>query len=552
MLDPSVRYSSSRPDWPWLVLIVVVYVVIASLYAIKVPAWQAPDEPAHYNYVHELASTGLFPILRQGDYDQAYLERLKSEQFPPELSIEPVRYEAHQPPLYYLLASGVFRATGGQLLFLRLFSVALGAGFILLTYAIVRSIYPQRPRLRLAAAAFVAFLPMHVAIAASVNNDALAEVVLAGILLLCIRYIKQSIVGPTQPRWTQALALGVLLGLALVTKVSAYVAIPVALGTLLIVWYETRRAPLLSTFQHPSTPHSSPSTLFTHAALIFLPALLIALPWYARNAQVYGHLDILGRRWHDLVVVGQLRTADFVGQAGPGALAERMAVWSFDSFWGVFGWMGVWMDGRLYTALLAFSLAAAVGCGALVVRKCRVSGVGVSGAEVSGVGVSGGGTSGVKISSTSHPAGRFRVWSLALLALAALLTLGIYVSYNAIFVQPQGRYLFPALPALALAVALGWEEVVSRPRAARWASWVVLATAGLAALIGVLREGINKWSLGILGGAAVALAGWSWGVPRVPEPWRGRLVAAAFGLPFVALPLLDLYALHAFILPQLT
>jgi hypothetical protein len=139
-----------------------------------------------------------------------------------------------------------------------------------------------------------------------------------------------------------------------------------------------------------------------------------------------------------------------------------------------------------------------------------------------------------------------------LLALAALLTLGIYVSYNAIFVQPQGRYLFPALPALALAVALGWEEVVSRPRAARWASWVVLATAGLAALIGVLREGINKWSLGILGGAAVALAGWSWGVPRVPEPWRGRLVAAAFGLPFVALPLLDLYALHAFILPQLT
>ena len=51
------------------------------------------------------------------------------------------------------------------------------------------------------------------------------------------------------------------------------------------------------------------------------------------------------------------------------------------------------------------------------------------------------------------------------LGLSALLTLGVYVSYNVIFVQPQGRYLFPALPAIALAVALGWQEVVIRPAA---------------------------------------------------------------------------------------
>ena len=206
------------------------------------PAWQAPDEPAHYNYVHELASTGQFPVLRMGDYDEAYLEQLKSQGFPPSLPIHPVRYEAHQPPLYYLLASAVFRLTQGQLLFLRLFSVALGAIFVVLTYEIVRQIYPQRAALRLAAAAFVAFLPMHVAMAASVNNDALAEVLLAGILLLSIRYVKHWLLGPDQPGWLQALALGLLLGLALVTKVSAYVAIPVVLAALVIAWYETRHA----------------------------------------------------------------------------------------------------------------------------------------------------------------------------------------------------------------------------------------------------------------------------------------------------------------------
>ena len=403
---------------------------------------------------------------------------------------------------------------------------------------------------------------MHVAMAASVNNDALAEVLLASILLLSIRYVKRWLLGPDQPGWLQALALGLLLGMALVTKVSAYVAIPVVLAALFIAWYETRRFPL-------DTPHSAlrtpRSAVFTHAVLIFLPALIIALPWYARNAQIYGHLDILGRRWHDTVVVGQLRTGDFLAQAGLGGLLERMGVWSFDSFWGVFGWMGVWMDGRLYTALLAFSLATGVGCVALFMRKVesgewRVEGDGTSDADVSY-------NSLVPPPSTLHPppstlhpplptphpppSTRFHRWSLALLGLSALLTLGVYVSYNVIFVQPQGRYLFPALPAIALAVALGWQEVVIRPAAARWASIVLLVTAGLAGLIGLLRLGVNKWSVAILGGAGLALAGWSLGIPRVSGPWRARLVALAFGLPFVALPLLDLYALSAYILPQL-
>lgn len=46
---------------------------------------------------------------------------------------------------------------------------------------------------------------------------------------------------------------------------------------------------------------------------MLVPALLLALPWYAVcNAVVYGNLDILARGEHDAVVVGQLRT----GRAG--------------------------------------------------------------------------------------------------------------------------------------------------------------------------------------------------------------------------------------------
>ena len=506
----------------WLALIVAGYLLLATVYAVQVPAWQAPDEPAHYNYIHDLATTGQFPVLHTGDYDQASLDQLKAAGFPPEMSVAGVRYEAHQPPLYYLLAGPVFSVTGGALTALRLFSAVLGALLVVLVYAIAATIFPGRLHLALAAAAFTAFLPMHLAIAASVNNDALAEVLLAAILLLSIRYVKKLVVDAHQPGTGSVLVIGLLLGLALITKVSAYVAIPVVFAALLIAWYEARR--------QNRAVHSVSRFAF-HLVLVFLPALLIALPWYVRNASVYGHMDILARRWHDTVVVGQLRTAELLAQSGPGAVLERFVVWSHDSFWGVFGWMGVWMDGRIYTLMLAFTLAGLVGCVALAARKARQPRKNKP--------------------SITHYASRFQAWSLALLALSGLLTIGIYLSYNLIFVQPQGRYLFPALPAIGLAVALGWHEAL-RPVAARWAGGVLIVSAALAGLIGWLRQGVNSWSVALLGGAGAALLLWSLAVIRLSPVWRRRLTTAAFVLPFALLPLLDVAALVWFILPQLT
>lgn len=545
----------------------MVYLALAVLYAVNVPAWQAPDEPAHYNYIAEVATNGRLPVLRMGDYDGAYIQRLTTERFPPELTVAPLRYEAHQPPLYYLLGAVVYRLTGGSLLALRLLSVALGAALVALIYALARLILPGRPEVALAAAGFAAFLPMHVATSAAVNNDALAEVLLAATLLLSVRYVRLSLVGPRPPTRRDALAIGLLLGLALITKVSAYVAIPVVLLLPLIPWLDRRRgvacaaargdrlpvasdqlsvtrdqlsvigdqssgvgdgSPQLSD-RPPSTVHRSPVTAYL---LLLTPALLLSLPWYVRNALVYGNGDILGRRWHDAVVVGQLTTAELVAQAGWGAVVERFLVWTHSSFWGVFGWMGVWMDARIYTATLAFALAAAVGA-TWQLRRALLP------ADQGG---------------TVTAYRRFQRWSLALLSLAALGTLGIYVSYNLIFVQPQGRYLFPALPAISLAFAAGWWAVVHRPGAARPAA-TALGVAALAAVAwGMGQEGINKWSLLIFGAAALALGGWSWLTARaIPANGRGQLPRVlVYALPFAAMAGLSLFALYAFVLPQLS
>ncbi|MEA3338002.1 MAG: glycosyltransferase family 39 protein [Chloroflexota bacterium] len=533
--------------WIWLILIILIYLGIAGLYAWQIPAWQAPDEPAHYNYIKELATSGQFPVLRDGDYDEAYLEALKSQRFPLELSIDPVRYESHQLPLYYLLQAVTFRLASGALLPLRFMSILLGALFVLLIFGIARLIFPDRPAIQLGGAAFVAYLPMHVAMAASINNDALAEVVLAAVLFASIRYVKIGLVDPASLNWLDALLLGLLLGFALITKVSAYVAVPVALAAPLIVWVEQGRPTTGRPGRTAGSAATAPATAcpaffsrqgpITFAAVAAVAALLMALPWYARNAREYGQMDFLARRTHDAVVKGQLRTATLLAESGLGPALERFAVWSHDSFWGVFGWMGVWMDSRIYTLLLAFTLAVLTGCLALLVGR-RVNDGSQSRNRAT-------------LQSNDTAQIRFQKWALGLLALSALLTVAIYAAYNMIFVQPQGRYLFPALPAIALAVALGWCAIL-RPVSARWMAIVYIVAALAAVMWGLLGAGINKWSLAIFAASSLFFFAWSALIPRWSEPTQLRMMRFAYALPFAGLALLDLVALYAFVLPQLT
>ena len=71
-----------------LALILLLYLAVGALYAIKTPAWQTPDEPAHYNYVRQLAN-GRLPVIQPGDYDQEFIMRVvfAGPPFPPEVSL---------------------------------------------------------------------------------------------------------------------------------------------------------------------------------------------------------------------------------------------------------------------------------------------------------------------------------------------------------------------------------------------------------------------------------------------------------------------------------
>jgi hypothetical protein len=436
-----------------LVLIVLTYLALATAYAVGTPRWQVPDEPAHYNYVAELARTGQLPVLEPGDYPHQYLEEIKAAHFPADMPVDSIRYEAWQPPLYYTLAAIVFKLTAflsdtRQFLALRFLSVALGAMLLLVADRIVHAVFPADGWLALSTVAFVAFLPMHLTMIAAVNNDTTAELVLALIVLVALQRLNGRI-GDRR----YALLGGLLLGLALLTKTTIYApAAATLIGAEVGRWWLAR--------QHNAS-HVLP------LLSLFLLAFLLSSWWFVRNALTYGGLDIFGWGRHDQVVVGQPRTAEWIAQFGLWWVVQQFVVTSFKSFWGVFGWMGVPMPPRFYWLLALISAAGSLGFGLWLVRVVRGR-----------RNVGGHGELALSEAKWLPP----RTWlALLLLALPPLFALAAHIWYNLSFVQHQGRYLFPGLISAALFFNLGLRELFGRRLAPLFFG---LGYAGLVGLAG--------------------------------------------------------------------
>ena len=415
-----------------LTAIVATYVVIGVLYAAYTPAWQIPDEPAHYNYIRQLAEGQGFPVMEAGDYDQKYLETLKAKRFPPELPIDSVTYEDHQPPLYYLLATPVCQLSGCAVLPLRLLSVVFGAALLVVAYKTVQEIFPARLEIALTTTAFIAFIPQHVAMTAGVNNDTLAELIVASTLWALVAYLRSKHDRP----WH----VGLLLAAALLTKGSIYIVVPLAILAAVIRWRREDRAWRWAVVQ---------------LAWMLVPALLLSAPWFVRNGLTYGWLDPTGQARHDLVVEGQMRPLEYVAREGWGGYWERAYTFTFQSFWGQFGWMGVVLPTYIYRGLALFSVVLLAGFLWWLFDHRR------------------------------PPMTPHQRLSLILLLASGILTGLMFAWYNTKFLQHQGRYLFPALIPIGTAAALGLNQLAGiLPRKTRaWALGGLFAGMALFAVI---------------------------------------------------------------------
>ncbi len=344
-------------DYRNIGLICLAYLVLAVTYSVTIPVFEVSDELWHFPMVDYLARNGFqLPV-----QDAA--------------NVGIWRQEGSQPPLYYMLAAaliagvdrsdlaevrrqnphadiGIVRPDGNanmmvpplnwdtrtfektllSVQIVRLFSIVLGLGTVLVTYAIARELFPDHPYLALVAAGLNAFLPMFLFISASVNNDNLSNLLGNLLTLLTIRLFKMR----TVPRWHTFVVIGSVIGCGLLAKLNLVFWLPVLAGGLLI----------------SSLRLKSWKVIWVGGITIIGLASLIAGWWYIRNWQLYGDptglnvfLDIVGRR------------------AIPANLAQ---LWSerfsfVQSFWGFFGGMNVAMPGAVYRLLDALGLTGLVG-----------------------------------------------------------------------------------------------------------------------------------------------------------------------------------------------
>jgi 4-amino-4-deoxy-L-arabinose transferase-like glycosyltransferase len=438
-----VGRAHGRASTRVLLLIVTCYLVLGTAYALRTPAWQAPDEPAHYNYIAQVAGAGCCPVIEPGDWDQAYLDQLKAERFAPPLldRLASVQYEDHQPPLYYLLAAPLFTLTGGSLVALRLFSALIGVGVIVAAFSVARWIAPARPAFGLLAASIAAFVPQHLAVLASVNNDALSFALMGAAYAALAVYARRGL-----PAWLP----GLIAGLGLLIK----------LNTLLLLGL----FPLIFMLHAALIDRRAgwPGRALRQIGLFLIPAAALGALWWLRNLTVYGPPDLFGLGAHDRVVVGQLRTVDFIAQVGLSEYVRALFTTTFNSFWGQFGWMAAPLPEIVYHGIGLLLLGAAgAGLGRALAGRRQWG---------------------------ADPPGAL-IWGA--LALAVLASLAQYGYYNLTFVQFQGRYLFVALIPLALMFAWGWEGLArwaaERIGFGRWPGLLILAAPPLALIA------LNGW-----------------------------------------------------------
>lgn len=417
-----------------LYVLVALFVFLGALYSVTTPIFEAGDELWHYPHVQWIARGNGLPV-------QDPTQKQLWEQ------------EGGQPPLYYVTSAALtfwidtrdmeerlwrnpFAQIGVPLAFgnknmivhtraenfpwqattlavhlIRLLSVLFSAGTVAGTYKIVQELCKigkggnEGNRAAWFAASFVAFNPMFLFISASVNNDSLAAVLATSALYLTIQLVTRGVTN------VRLLFLGIIVGLAILTKVSNLALGIVAVTVLAYCAWKKSPPPHL-----PNFPYFPQFLELTRTALVFgLPILILCSWWFARNYFLYGDplafnvwLQIAGGR-PPQTVLGLLN--EFQG--------FRI------SFWGNFGGVNLIAPEWVYTLLDIFSLLALLGLGIGVLRRAL-------------------------------PA---LLW---IPALHVVVVFSALIRWTLMTYASQGRLMFPTLAALAILFAFGLYQIAYR------------------------------------------------------------------------------------------
>ena len=287
--EEAMTAEEGRPRVPRLHVIILLILVAAGLvrglfWASTIEVFGPVDELQHYDYVHSVATRLRPPVVGRDKISQDALalakvtstSRVRGAPFRPDPE-DPGwagadSYEGVQPPLYYVLAAVPYRLVQGSggvtsVYVLRAFTVLVALAAIPVAYLLGRALFPRRPRIWLLAPAVLVASEGFVANSATVGNDCLV-IVLGGLSLLPVA--RAHATGLTV---RGALATGLFVGLALLTKLTAIVLVPLVGIALLTVLIRQR---------------ASWRDAFVRIAAVVAPTVVMFLPWLAWNFVTYG------------------------------------------------------------------------------------------------------------------------------------------------------------------------------------------------------------------------------------------------------------------------
>jgi uncharacterized membrane protein len=440
-----------------LIGLIVAHILLAANYASVTPYRQsgallglgkpqkvqdigAPDERQHVNYVSHLLAGKGFPVFTPKD---------------PNLY---ETYQSHQPPAFYVLAAGWCKLLGASDLThkedglkLRALNVVLGAGTVAGVFFLAFWGF-RNPEVALTASAFAAFLPMFTALSGAVSNDPLLILLCTWVLAVTAKCLRD------EWTWKRVAIIGVLTGLALLTKTTALALAPVLLLAAFLPQEkdlpgEQGDASILEALGSLDNVRK-PKPAFLMILASGLIALVLVAPWWARNSKLYH--DPLAISAFNSAFKGSAQKADIVAgieASEPGTSGEItywkdwVGWWTSRSFFGVFGYMDIWLNERgtsftgsspkgnapntLYRVLLAVTVLCVLGWMIAMTRDEWTA------------------TRSVQIMNAAF----------------ALVVLILFLRFNMQYFQAQARYLFPALGPIACGVAVGaWELLGKRQK----------------------------------------------------------------------------------------
>jgi 4-amino-4-deoxy-L-arabinose transferase-like glycosyltransferase len=361
------------------IAILLIGFICRVVFSIFTPTFYAPDEQSHFKYVKYLAENGSFPV-----------QTCRTD--------EPTNdWEYYQPPLYYLSAVPFYFLSHCLSLqeaiavrVIRSFSVLLWGITILFTCKVIERMSVDDYFITLFMMCMLSLLPTYAFLSSTINNDNLLITIGSIILYLSVQQ-KQSL--------RNSIFIGLLLGLALLTKLTAVVYI----ALIVIMWlirFITKRYTW-------SAIH--------HFVLTMMLALIIWTPWAWRNWSVYGSITA-----EKIANVEHYRDSTF--QIGLDAMYDIQG-----SFWAV---SGIKNNVHFFYPIIGMfvtSFAIAGWLYGLIAKKEKL---------VVFVG--------------KNPNTLF-VW-----ALAVIINLSLAIRFGMLYNQWQGRFLFPLLTPISLLLAIGF------------------------------------------------------------------------------------------------